>query len=599
LISCSDNKKLKRAPKKSLIEFNTKVINRPDTSGLAIIKQKKQLRILVSEFSENHNYLPRENLPADYGANLAIQYAKKENLEPVIVYAAKEKLIPALLKGYGDVIASSLLISEQRSEQIDFSHPISYTHQQLIRPKQTNDNSVTPSYFKINELDGLRIGVQKSEIYWQTAKKLQNQFKQLKTVVVSDRKTPDELLDFMIQGNYETTISDSQQMAIALKYRNDIEIAYTIKEKNLVAWAVRKENPDLLDSINYFVENYRLAKELPGTFLGDFAEQKKKGQLRLITWNDESSYFLWKNQLMGFEYDLIKQFALDHDLSLKVLVANDFEQMLKWLSEGRGDIVSASVTLSDKRKKLPVLYTKAYRKEEQTHHWMVRKKNPQLLKALDAYIKKHHKSAFYNVTYNKYFKASRTFFNNTSRHQVKNSQISAYDSLIKRYSKKYKFNWLLISAQINQESSFNPNAKSLAGAKGLMQIMPKTAKKLQISNLHIPKNAIAAGIKYMHWIRQQYNESMSIEDKNWFTLAAYNAGIGHVQDARKLAKQLHLDPDRWFDHTEKAMLLLAKKKYARKARYGYVRGSEAVFYVKQIRHIFQLYQLAFSKKAAI
>ncbi len=612
LTSCSDSQqKLTRKPKKSLIEFNSKVINRPDKSDLDIIKVKKQLRILVSDFSENHSHLPRENLPSDYGANLAIQYAKHLNLEPVIVYASKKQLIPALVKGYGDVIASNLLISEKRSSQIAFTYSLFFTHQQLIRPKSSKDivsKKANKYKFAMSDLQGMRLGVQKSEVYWKTAEKLKKKYQQIEMVEVEDKNTPDEILDSMVQGNYEATISDSQHMEIALKYRDDIEVAYTIKEKDSIAWGVRKDNPKLLDSINYFIENYRLVNSLPDIFKGDFSKQKNKGQIRLITQNDPSSYFLWKNKLMGFEYDLIRRFALDNKLTLKVLVASDFKQMYQWLTEGRGDIVAASIEVTNLRKKVPVLYTNNYRYDGNNFHWMVRNNNHQLHKALNKFIKKHHKSTFYNVTYNKYFKNpifTRKQFDKNGQlfnagldkiNLVDGLHISPYDSLIKKYSQKYKFNWLLICAQINQESKFNPKAKSLAGAKGLMQMMPKTAKKLQISNLQIPKNSIAAGVKYMHWIRKRFNEQMSVEDKNWFSLAAYNAGIGHVQDARKLAKQLKLNPDKWFGHTEQAMLLLAKKKYSRKARYGYVRGSEPVFYVKQIRHIFQLYQLAMSKK---
>ncbi len=75
----------------------------------------------------------------------------------------------------------------------------------------------------------------------------------------------------------------------------------------------------------------------------------------------------------------------------------------------------------------------------------------------------------------------------------------------------------------------------------------------------------------------------------WFTLASYNAGSGHVRDAIKLAKEQGLNPDRWFDNVEKAMLLLAKREYASKARYGYVRGQEPVKYVRQIRQRYIAY----------
>ena len=75
----------------------------------------------------------------------------------------------------------------------------------------------------------------------------------------------------------------------------------------------------------------------------------------------------------------------------------------------------------------------------------------------------------------------------------------------------------------------------------------------------------------------------------WFTLAAYNAGHGHVEDARRLARQKGWDGDRWFDNAEKAMLLLSKEKYAAKARYGYVRGIEPVSYVRNIRQRYRAY----------
>ena len=93
----------------------------------------------------------------------------------------------------------------------------------------------------------------------------------------------------------------------------------------------------------------------------------------------------------------------------------------------------------------------------------------------------------------------------------------------------------------------------------------------------------------MDWLRDRFDSKLPISERLWFTLAAYNAGAGHVHDARRLAKQEGYDPDRWFDHTEEAMLLLAKKKYARKARYGFVNGREPVNYVRDIRQRFEAY----------
>jgi len=146
-----------------------------------------------------------------------------------------------------------------------------------------------------------------------------------------------------------------------------------------------------------------------------------------------------------------------------------------------------------------------------------------------------------------------------------------------------------VTAQMYQESRFNPKAKSHVGASGLMQLMPRTAKAMGVKNSGDPAHNIKGGVKYLDWSRDRFDSKLPISERLWFTLAAYNAGAGHVHDARRLARQLGFDPDRWFDHTERAMLLLSKKEYARKARYGYVNGREPVNYVRDIRERFEAY----------
>ena len=105
-----------------------------------------------------------------------------------------------------------------------------------------------------------------------------------------------------------------------------------------------------------------------------------------------------------------------------------------------------------------------------------------------------------------------------------------------------------------------------------------------------PENGIHAGVKYLHWVQQRMKE-MDVRDDQliWFSLASYNAGYGHVNDAIRLARQKGWRDDVWFDNVERAMLLLSKREYSSKARYGYVRGNEPVTYVRNIRHKYQVY----------
>ena len=90
-------------------------------------------------------------------------------------------------------------------------------------------------------------------------------------------------------------------------------------------------------------------------------------------------------------------------------------------------------------------------------------------------------------------------------------------------------------------------------------------------------------------MRDRFPDDLPISERLWFSLAAYNAGVGHVHSARRLAKQIGLDPNRWFGHTEEAMLLLSRKEYAEHSRYGYVNGREPVNYVRDIRQRFEAY----------
>ncbi len=229
--------------------------------------------------------------------------------------------------------------------------------------------------------------------------------------------------------------------------------------------------------------------------------------------------------------------------------------------------------------------------DDRAHAVATRADNPGLLAALDEFIAKSYKGLVYNILYKKYFTNPRAIRDLAEGRFVgdEGQSLSPYDDIIRRYAEHYGFDWRLITAQMYQESRFDPSAESFAGATGLMQVMPRTAQSMGFDELEQPEDNIHAGVKYMDWVRQRFEPSLPFSERLWFTLAAYNAGYGHVQDARRLARQKGWDGDRWFDNTERAILLLSKKKYANKARFGYVRGIEPVSYVRNIRHRYRAY----------
>ena len=140
-----------------------------------------------------------------------------------------------------------------------------------------------------------------------------------------------------------------------------------------------------------------------------------------------------------------------------------------------------------------------------------------------------------------------------------------------------------------QESRFDPNVTSWVGAKGLMQVMPRRAQELKVADVVQPDTGILAGTKLMARYSALFNNpEIKAKDRIRFALASYNCGSGHVYDARQLAKERGLDPNKWFGNVEKAALL-SKREIARKVRYGYCRCEEPVKYVSQIQSRYDIY----------
>lgn len=228
------------------------------------------------------------------------------------------------------------------------------------------------------------------------------------------------------------------------------------------------------------------------------------------------------------------------------------------------------------------------------NRWVFRADSPQLRDAANAFLDEAHRSEFYNVIYAKYFDDAERIrrFRDERADMARGVVLTPYDELFKNFAGEHGFDWRLIAAQAYQESSFDPRARSWAGAVGLLQIMPRSARQIGVEgDLTDPETNVRAGVRYLKWLRGRFEEDLSVRDRTWFMLASYNAGAGHVRDARALAERLGLDPDRWFGHVEKAMLKLAERQHFRDAPFGYVRGQEPVDYVRDIRARYQAYQL--------
>jgi len=218
--------------------------------------------------------------------------------------------------------------------------------------------------------------------------------------------------------------------------------------------------------------------------------------------------------------------------------------------------------------------------------WAVRKQSYEWKLYVDEWIKNFKATKKYKFLYHKYFESTWSVYRIESGfHSVHGGKISVYDTLVKRLSIKYNWDWRLISAIIYQESRFNPNANSWVGAYGLMQIMPTTAEKLGIKNYKDPAQNIKGGILMLNWLDERFIESIpDSAQRIRFVLASYNIGLGHVHDAQRLAEKYGKDRNSWDDNVDYFLLNKSMKKFYKDSvvLYGYCRGEQAYNYVNKV-----------------
>lgn len=436
----------------------------------------------------------------------------------------------------------------------------------------------------------------------------------------------------------------------------------------------------------------------------DLPEIKERDTLRAVTGYNPVSYFIYRGEPMGYDYELLQRLAEHLDLKLDVSVVNSINGMFRHLSHGRSDIIAYNLTVTDERaqkvnftnplhstrevlvQKRPdgwrgmgqqaiddalkrdstelagdtilvrngsafiktleaissaiegeihikeaepevtteqlikqvangeIAYTVADENiatinqaylpnidiemaltKEQPIAWAVNHGSEILRDSVSNWIESQKGTEVYNVIYNKYFKNRRAFRSRVADDLflAVGGSLSPYDDLIRKYADKIDWDWRLLAALIYQESRFDPHARSWAGAVGLMQLMPRTARAHGAQNITDPEQNIRAGVNLIQWLQDYWEDEI---DDPWerqkFVLASYNVGQGHVQDARRLAEKHGADKNVWKDNVQEYMLKKAQKEYYTSdvVRHGYARGTEPVKYVESIYYIYNHYQ---------
>lgn len=274
------------------------------------------------------------------------------------------------------------------------------------------------------------------------------------------------------------------------------------------------------------------------------------------------------------------------------------EELIQMVAKGE---IAMTVVDENDAKLLEGLYqdidTKTPISFTQSIAWAVRHNAPELLAETNIWLKEVQKSSVYAALYNRYYKNSynHAYRVRSSYSSIRGSMISPFDTEIQAYADLLGWDWRLLASQIYQESKFEIDVESWAGAQGLMQIMPATAERFGAEDPFDPMQSLRAGVNYLEYLDKFWINK--IEDPNErlkFILASYNAGQGHVLDAYNLAFKYGKNPKKW-ENVEEFLLKKSDPEFYLDpiVRSGYCRGQEPVNYVKEILSRYEQYRQLF------
>ncbi len=424
----------------------------------------------------------------------------------------------------------------------------------------------------------------------------------------------------------------------------------------------------------------------------DLPQIEDSGELVALTLYSSTTYFIYRGESMGFQYELAEQFARSLGVKLKIEIADNPQKLQQMLLQGKGDIIvyNLPITLEGRNSLLycgeetvshqvlvqrggrhntplkdvtqligKTVYVKPGRslnrlrnlnKElgggiiihevstdslteedlisqvalgkidyticdnevaklnrtfypqlniqlqvglDQRSAWAVRKDQPLLAEAANMWYKENVTTPAYKASMKRYFEQSKA-----QPHyyilSVKDGKISHYDDLFKKYADSIGWDWKLLASLAYKESNFDTSVVSWAGAKGLMQLMPRTARAMGIpeGKEHNAEESVKAATRYLKLMERSFRNIADSDERINFVLGSYNAGIGHIFDAMALAEKYGHDKYRWMDNVEKYVLLKSKPEYYNDSvcRNGYFRGVETYNFVREIRARHNIYK---------
>jgi membrane-bound lytic murein transglycosylase F len=434
----------------------------------------------------------------------------------------------------------------------------------------------------------------------------------------------------------------------------------------------------------------------------------KRGYINALVDNNSVSYFIYKGQPMGYEYELLNLFAKHLNVDLKIKVTSGIDRAMDQLNKGEGDLIAFPLTITKDRKQYVAFSNPHFNSfqvlvqrkpdnwremtvddindslirnpadligkevyvlpgssfENRLNHlseeiggdilirpdttaseseslirrvamgeidytvadhmmarvnasyypnldvntplgvaqqvgWAARLNSPLLVGAVNQWLASVKKEATFMVIYNRYFKSPRTSLvrMKSDYSSMGGNKLSPFDSLIRKGADTLGWDWRLLASLVFQESHFVPRGESWAGARGLMQLMPRTAKEFGALDLDDPTQSLKAGIGYLKYLDDYWLKRIPDPNERLkFTLASYNVGLSHVVDARRLTEKHGRDPQIWYDNVEFFLSRKSDPKFYRDpiVTAGYCKCEEPVNYVRDILERYEVYKIHIS-----
>ncbi len=315
----------------------------------------------------------------------------------------------------------------------------------------------------------------------------------------------------------------------------------------------------------------------------------------------EDRWFYYRNETgerVGFNHELIDSLQRHLAVPVEIKVFASREALVQAFEAGQGDIMCPAVALNRAspdptvlteiaRQRSPTLRMKV--SDEEDFVWVLRKDLGGAAALLNEWLRTTRSQLFVANLYSKYF-AHLGLLNKFDLVMLKvryRRDLPKYRMLFEEAGRRYDIDPMFLAAMSYQESHWDPEATSYTGVRGLMMLTEDTAALIGVTDRTDPRQSVLGGTKYFVQIMKQIDDEVGRPDDNYYALAAYNVGLGHVQDAQEIVKRSGDDHTLWRNLRD-ALPLLADPAHYTTLKHGKARGHEPVRYVDSIRNYYSL-----------